>query len=162
MCSAYQWPHLTFLSTEYTLQSHVIVRGAAVYYVVVIFCSAFLLNWFCRRAGLWIDNWVWVWQLCGQTRDYIQTLCISFYFSTALQLSAFPPELSINLPLIKNLFCYLRSAFFFLLTPSLLSRLCVTHYRRMRMERKKERLRKKGKEKWKEKRWHSPVEEKNE
>lgn len=133
--SAYQWSHLTLLSKGVHSPES------------------------CDGSLCWIYS-ARVWQLPGQAETHKPHV---FLFSAALQLSAFPPELSINSLLIKNLFRYLRSAF--PPPPSFLWRQCVNHYRGVRMKRereqrgKKERLRESERKK-KERGWHSVVGEK--
>lgn len=97
-----------------------------------------LSDWFFSRAGLQIDNSAWVWQLRGQTDT--QTSCVSF-FPAALQLSAFSPELPINSQLIKNLFCYLRLAFFAALL--IVEAVCKSLQKREEKERLRGRKKKK-------------------
>lgn len=62
-------------------------------------------------AGRRIDKSAWAWQLRGRTEAwYAGTSRVNVFFCspTAAKL---PRKLSINLLLIKNLFCYLRLAF---------------------------------------------------
>lgn len=78
----------------------------------------------------------------------IYSLFVFFCSPTAV---SFPLELSINSALIKNLFCYLRSAFSS--PPSLLWGQCVNHYGSVRMERKTRRFEGRGRGEKEKKTW---------
>lgn len=91
-------------------------------------------------------------------RVYIYLLIYSFFFFCSPTAVSIPLELSINSLLIKNLFCYLRSAFSS--PPSLLWGECVNHYGSVRMERKTRRFEGRGtgeKERKENVGWHSQV-----
>lgn len=88
-----------------------------------------LSNWFCRRAGLRIDNSAWVWQLRGQTETWYTQTYFSFFLFFPQPYSCQPSPWIINQFAADKKFISLFKVCFFFSPPSLLWRQCVNHYR---------------------------------